>query len=147
MYTSNLINPPVRTAATPTITPFTYYDGATYLEILEALRRWLTDVLVPDINGVYGYVDERITETVNYVDTAIAENKSWTEQEINALTAYVDGAVQQVINESIEVQDPVVAGLVTDEQSATRDVLDERYSRIPLNVKDYGAVADGVTDD
>src|SRR5699024_1102497 len=146
MYTSNLINPPARTAATPTITPFTYYDGATYLEILEALRRWLTDVLVPGVGGVYGDVDERVPAPVNYVDTAIAENKTWTEQEVNTLTAYVDDAVQQVINDSIEVQDPVVAGIVDNPASLTRSQTDRLYRWHTFNVLDFGATGDGVSD-
>lgn len=118
--TTNLVRPPVRTRATANVTPFTYYDGATYLEILEALRKWLRDVLVPEFDGLSEYIDEQIADMVAVVDQEITANKEWTEQQITDLTAYVDNAVQQIINESIEVQDEVVSGLITGESETSR---------------------------
>lgn len=115
---------PVRTRATPNITPFTYRDGLSYLQVLEELRKWLRDVLVPEFGGIVEYVDDQIADMLAVVDQAIADNEQWTEQQIDDLTAYVDDAVQQIINSSIEVQDPVVAGLVRDADSETRKALD-----------------------
>lgn len=41
------------------ITPFTYSDGATYLEQLETLRNWLNESLVPEFNdGIENAINE-----------------------------------------------------------------------------------------
>lgn len=84
------------------ITPFTIRDGATFLGKFEELRHYVTHILVPAID---------------------AENKeietSW-EGQITFLTDYINQAIDAIINDSVDIQDPVVAQLIGDLESATR---------------------------
>lgn len=131
------------------ITPFTYRDGLTYVELLQCFRVYITQTLVPEIEKIIG------------------ESNAWTEDQIAALTAYVDDAVEAIVNNSIEVQDPLVATLIESEISETHAAIESYTSSAILdtanpvgeavtdrlstdfgaNVKSYGAVGDGVTDD
>lgn len=95
---------------TPNITPFTYRDGKTYLQILEGLRVYINQTIVP-------FVDESIDDL---------ENK-WVE-EVNRLIDAVNAAIDEVLNASIEVQDPVVAAIFRNDASETRSVTDLLYA-------------------
>lgn len=59
------------------ITPFTYRDGMTYLESLEALRTWIRDTLVPYLNteleGVTEDFQAQVTALIGAVNAAIEE--------------------------------------------------------------------------
>lgn len=149
--------PPVRAHATANITPFTYYDGLTFLEILSELRSWLSKTLIPGLDGIIDIVDGMIQGALENVELDLEVMR----QEVNdalasidvtdaELRAYVDDVLQQVINNSIELQDAVAAGLVSDEDSDTRAALDEQYARkgvFVVNVADLGAPLDGIGDD
>lgn len=149
--------PPIRAHATANITPFTYYDGLTFLEILSELRTWLSKTLIPGLDGVIDIVDRMIQDALENVEIDLEVMR----QEVNdalasidvtdaELRAYVDDVLQQVINNSIELQDAVAAGLVSDEDSDTRAALDEQYTRkgvFFVNVADLGAPLDGIGDD
>lgn len=94
---------------TPNITPFTYRDGQTYLQILEGLRVYINRTVVPFVNSnldEFGQI---------FVD------------EVNRLIDAVNAAIDLVINDSIELQDPVMAGIIADIDSATRILLDSLY--------------------
>lgn len=95
---------------TSSVQPFTYKDGMSYLQILERLRGYITKTLVP-------WLENEISQFEGDVETSIA-----------ALTAYVNSAVESIINDSIQVQDPVVATLVNNAASATRVALDAIYA-------------------
>lgn len=123
--------PPVRAHATANITPFTYYDGLSFLEVLEALRAWLRETLVPGLDGIIEIVDGMIQDALENVEIDLEVMR----QELNdalasieltdtELRAYVDDVLQQVINNSIELQDAVLAGLIADEESQSRGELD-----------------------
>lgn len=91
------------------ITPFTYRDGLTYVEVLQGLRTYITQTLVPEVESIVGDV------------------AAWTEGEMAALVQYVDNAVKSIIGSSVDVQDPVVAALIANELSATRTALDALF--------------------
>lgn len=103
------------------ITPFTYRDGETYLSILYRLREYITTVLVPEMDAI-------AADLIAKVDAAIEQNELWTLEQINTLTAYVDEQVAQIIGDSVEVQDPVMSGIVNDSDSLTRTALDGLYA-------------------
>jgi hypothetical protein len=160
----------------PQVTPFTYRDGITMLKKLELLQRYINKSLVP-------FVNDNMEELGDAFET-----------QVNALIEAVNAAIQLVIDDSIEVQDPVVAALVADEESDTNaalttlinsflgdyatpediaalvaqiavlsgdldvveEIIDEgRLSPVSIeaqigkgvNILDFGAVGDGVTDD
>lgn len=126
--------PPIRTHATANITPFTYYDGATFLEILSELRTWLRDTLIPGIDNVINIVDDLINNALEGVEQDLAVMRQEVSDALASvaetdteLRGYVDDVLQQVINNSIELQDPVAAALVNDDTSQTRTALDGAF--------------------
>lgn len=93
----------------PQITPFTYRDGVTMLKKLDGIVRYINKELVPFVNE-------------NYSELADA-----FEEQVNLLIAAVNAAIDAVINDSVEVQDPVMAGIINNVNSATRTLLDSLY--------------------
>lgn len=89
----------------PQISPLTYRDGITLLKKLDWINRWINRELVPFVNDNFKGVADRFTADVNNL--------------INA----VNDAVNQVIGNSITVQDPVVKALLENNTSATRVAL------------------------
>ncbi len=147
------------------ITPFTYSDAMTHLELLEKLRVYAGVTLPDEINKVLdeysieltaevqaaidlmiGTLNDKIVE----INDALADQQADYTQKISDLTVYVDNAVQQIINDSIEVQDPVVAALMADPDSDTgqtaRDVFPVKSGLPYVNIADYGAALDGTND-
>lgn len=115
----------------PQITPFTYRDGVTMLKKLELLKRYINKELVPFVND-------------NYSDLADA-----FEEQVNILIQQVNAAIDSIINNSIEVQDPVVAALLEDPDSATKIALNDilaGYAPISLvgTVADLDTAIDGI---
>lgn len=118
--------PPVRAHATANITPFTYYDGLTFLEILSELRKWLSDILLPGLDGIIEIIDGMIQDALENVEIDLEVMREELNDALASieltdkeLRAYVDDVLQQVINNSIQVSDPVIAGVLekTDSQS------------------------------
>lgn len=149
--------PPIRAHATANITPFTYYDGLTFLEILSELRTWLSKTLIPGLDGIIGIVDGMIQDALENVELDLEAMR----QEVNdalasidvtdaELRAYVDDVLQQVINNSIELQDSVLAGIVADGESESGAALRDLFVQtdtIHYNARDHGVIGDGVADD
>lgn len=127
-------NLPPRSVQPPEITPFTYPDGITNMEILRHFKRWIEHIEknVADALGSFGDdVNAELAALRDDVETALAAGKDYTDAEVAAMVAYVDTAVQQIINNSIEVQDPLVAEMFDDEQSLTRVKTDALYTPLP----------------
>lgn len=126
------------------IQPFTYEDGLTFAEILYELKRYIQRTLVPYLNEVVGELDEKVAKLVNDVNAALDAQIAEVEEKLNAqdaendqkileLTNYVNEQVQLIIEDSIQVQDPVMAGIMGDDESDTRGVTDLLYA--PFSVK------------
>lgn len=96
----------------PNVTPFTIRDGETMLRKVKGIVKYLNLVLVPWIN-------------VNY--TKLGDD---FEEQVNILIAAVNAAIEEVIDSSIVIQDPLVAQLVADVDSDTREALDELYATV-----------------
>lgn len=91
------------------IQPFTVRDGATYLMVLESLREWLRDTLVP-------HVDREHAELV----------ESWNSS-IETLT-------QQLLEDSVDLQDPVMTGIIADPESQFRAEFDNLLTDFQTNL-------------
>lgn len=141
----------------PQVTPFTYRDGLTMLKKLDGMVKYINKDLVPFVNENYEKLGDEF------------------ETQVNALIQAVNAAIDLVINDSVDVQDPIVAQLIEDVDSLTNDALelwlniDSRINteitsptsatrqtlnsqfvnsdELVFNVKDYGAKGDGTTDD
>jgi hypothetical protein len=98
-------------------------------------------------------VDTKIADLVTLVNGKVADLTTFVNTSIADLTTYVDEQVQLIIDDSIEVQDPVVAGMFGDPVTQTRVAADAVYSAMiyrkgsRINVADYGAVGNGVAND
>lgn len=129
------------------VQPFSYQDDVTFLDLLYLIRNYVRDEVVPQFNGFGEEVEKAVNEIVTAVDDALVEqttivNDALTEQtadnaeKIATLTTFVNESVQSIIDNSVEVQDPVVADLV-EAESLTASALNAKY---PV----YRAWVDGV---
>lgn len=113
---------------TPNITPFTYRDGLTYLQRMERLVKYINRVVVPFVNENYqGLADAFTTEVNRMIETvndALAAQDEEVDTKLLEAKAYVDAAVDSIINASVEIQDPLVAQMINDPESETRAALD-----------------------
>lgn len=161
------------------IQPFTYEDGTTFTELLADIRRYIVKNLEPYLVSLGIEIDEKIITLIQSVDAALDAQTELVDDKlaaqdaantiaINNLITFVNEAVQAIIDDSIQVQDPVMAGILGDDESATRAVIDGLFApaaleetvtdgfttvnaqrvldRRDVSVAEHGAVADGVTD-
>ena len=81
------------------ITPFTYQDGQTFSKMLE--------------------------ELIQYIDgTLTTETDANTQALVDAWKSSVEELIELVLNNSIELQDPLLATIIVDETSEARVALD-----------------------
>ncbi len=115
----------------PQVTPFTYRDGVTMLKKLDGIVRYINKELVPFVNENYSELAQAFQDQVNIliaqVNAALEAQTEDVDQKIADLTQFVNDAVQSIIDDSIQVQDPVVAALFTN-PSQTRTAADARYA-------------------
>lgn len=136
----------------PTITPFTYRDGLTYLKTLELLLKAmkelidkvndnseeLTDLVVDILNEKIEEINTALSDQETSVDTKIEALETWVNSEVAQINDYVNGEVtdlrnyvntkvDEILNASVEIQDPIVAQMVNDTNSDTRTALDQLY--------------------
>ena len=89
------------------IAPFTYRDGSTYLKVLEDLRGYIFNVLVPHINsemeGIEDWNTEAIEELIASVQALTSELDDRLTAEMAALEATVDSRIE-AHGENIEAE-------------------------------------------
>ena len=144
----------------PRTITFAYQEGEQLIGFVERLRQYVVETLVNDIDAdratIIAAFDVAVNTVIGDVNTALVSSRS-----------YVDAAVASIINSTIEVTDTIIAASFNRADSATRLAADPLYSNkatqtavttgrlsfknisdmVGLNVKDYGAKGDGVTDD
>lgn len=109
------------------ITPFTYRDLITFLDILYALARYTA--------AMSGEVDAKIAQLIEDVNAALqaqadatnlalSELTIYVDSEIADMRAYVDAAVASIIDANVEITDPIIAGAIDDEDSDSRAIVD-----------------------
>ena len=94
----------------PMVTPFTIRDNETMLKKVEGIKKYLTRELIPWIDANYKALGDAF------------------EDQANALILQVNTAINAVINDSVDVQDFVVAGILDNAESATRGKSDLLYA-------------------
>lgn len=119
------------------ITPFTYRDGATFLEIFEGAILYLNGTVIPFINNNFSEFDDEFTADMN---TLIAQ----VNQQIADLTKYVNDSMDAVLNDSIQLQDSVMYGILNDPTSQSAPQIHAMFksdakARGVINAADYGA--------
>lgn len=123
-----LIIPPAGGRAYNHITPFTYRDGLTYIEVLERLRAYIRDVVVPAVDGMGEFVIEQISLLQDEVDNQLAEQDAEIDGKLADQIIEFNDILQQVINNSIELQDDVLKGIINNPSSDARTTLDGLYA-------------------
>jgi len=112
---------PILIPATPVSNaqPFTYRDGATFLDRLERIARSIDAELIPAIDDSNKELVENINTEVNNLI-----------KEFNIATGKVDQAVDDVINNSVELQETVVTQMLNNEASGPRQIVDNLLSEV-----------------
>lgn len=100
--TTVALNPPM----VGTASPFERVDGQNRDLILEAIRAWARGPLVDWAGGWQNSLIEWLGDTSNWLET-------WNDETVR----YVQDALQSVINNSVDLQDPVVAQLMSNPES------------------------------
>jgi hypothetical protein len=104
------------------ITPFTYQDGLTYLEVLESLREWLS-------KGLIGHLNEEITTLIEEYDKATDALKA-------AMVEYTlqIAADREAFEETIAEDREAFAALMQQRQNAFEDEIAAARDRIETAV-------------
>lgn len=138
------------------VTPFTYRDGVTYERLLYMIIEKLNSTIV-DFNDqnteLYSDIVEQLNDTIDSVNAALGEQTDEVDQKIAELESDVADAVLQLISNSVDLQDPVLAGIISDDESESSQALEFKF--VPTVVIKPGAsapggpavVGDGLTDD
>lgn len=161
-------------APVPNVTPFTYRDGRTFIQRLESIVKYLDRVIIPFINDNLEKfsedftneinelitqvntviadnqtaVNDAITENVNNVNTAIANNQVEVDNKVSELENQVNTLVQQIINSTIEVSDPVISSVLQNQSSVTYSDVKKiaEYNALPAqSIIKYGDITDNVS--
>lgn len=129
------------------ITPFTYRDGLTYLEVLTGLRRYITDIVVPYADSTFNELGTEFAAQVNTmidtVNASLVAEDSNVATAITNLTNYVNSQVAAIVGGSVTINDPIIQAIINNVASTTRVLLDGLYvneSELPAKL---GAV-DGI---
>lgn len=127
------------------VQPFTVRDGATFLLQLEALKDWIRDYVVPQINSEIGGLTEnweaqtlalienfeRVTleyiQQVQELADGVSEDKDAAEQARLAAEAARDLA-EQFASDAEEIQDSAIATIFNNSASAFRLAADAVYA-------------------
>lgn len=141
------------------ITPFTYRDGLTYLEVLESLRAYIRDILVPHVDTEVGQLaaawDAEVSALITTINAALtaqaedvngalsaqtaanAEAIDGLTDSVNAsiadLTTFVNTAVASIIEGSIEAVDATTAEAVGNPESLTTAALAALYAPVGVS--------------
>ena len=127
------------------IQPFTVRDGATYLLVLEGLREWLNDQLVPHIDKeiselvaswegntseLITTVEQKITDALALVDTAVegVEEDAAAAIAAKAAAEAARDLAEQYASQAAEVQDGSVTALLVDPDSQLRTAADDLFA-------------------
>lgn len=102
------------------IVPFSYRDGMTYLKMLEGLRKYLNEYIVPEFNDKMDeIVDQFLEGLTNAENTVIQTKKEWREL-FDAFMANFDAELQKL-------NDAGVSRLVRDHESLTWGAMDDEF--------------------
>ncbi|UVF60420.1 pre-neck appendage protein [Microbacterium phage PineapplePizza] len=121
--------------------PLVYEDHLTVARKLEFLSAWLQTNLIDHLNKEVAEIIEAIDKYRELIEASMGELDESVRERLAENEERINAAVLQVINSSIELQDPVMAGIVSDLTSATSEQLNLLFSRkFSIDVRDYGWV-------
>ena len=137
------------TRALSNITPFTMRDAYTFEELLEGIHKYIRDTLIPHVNEIGGNLDEAVEEFKDDLNVTLNDFRNEMGALAGSVDDKIDKAIDQIVNSAIELQDPVLAAILQNNSSLSKPIVEKIVSthQATINVKDYGAKGDGVTND
>jgi hypothetical protein len=102
---------PFRIGPINNITPFTYRDGVTYLEILYLLRDYINDTLRPEFDGEMERIIEEFNAGIENAENTITEYKTTIDAAIEAFETGTNAAIaafQASVNAAIAAHETAV---------------------------------------
>lgn len=161
--------------AIPAVVPFSIRETPSVIYTIEEMRKWINDTLVPFVNEniealSLDWVEQSEALLKLVTDIAAGIGDDVAEAEAAKVAAEAAAALaEQFASTIVAIQDSAVSGLVGDDESATREILNTLFaSHAELttisndldDVKDdlkkkleyvmpqnFGAIGDGVADD
>lgn len=106
----------------------------------------LEEYVDTNVTDLTGFVTDIANDLTDLINTSLNDQDVQNDVKIAALTLFVNNAVQSIINSTIEVSDPVILGVVSDDDSETTKWLDSRYG-FQYNILNYGAIGNETADD
>lgn len=129
------------------VTPFTERDSWTFLRTLEELRKYIRETLILHVDKEIGELGElwdaeviALIAAVNAsleaqaadVNLVLETQTAEVDQKIADMIALVNETVQQVLENSVEINDAMMQQLISDSASGTRAALDAQYAGIDI---------------
>lgn len=103
------------------ITPFTYRNGLTFLELLEAMREWINTIMIPDMND---NIDKLLQNYKDAIDEMVKNNNATIDQ-MNQLYAEFTEALTL---EMLEFTTAVDADIAAHKDAVETDITEYKAS-------------------
>lgn len=116
------------------ITPFTYRDGLTYLEVLEALRAWVRDVLTAHLNDEMEEFAENWNQVLNDFQVAVIESFDQKMEEFDVDVQAFKDAVNAQFDQLRKSLESDIANQLTTVNDALA-AWDETYATFTANIQ------------
>lgn len=113
------------------VTPFTIRDGYTYARKLEDIIVYLNEVIAyinTEVPGLGDTFEEEVNRLTDVINAALADQNETVTDQLAANLAAVQAAIQEVIDNSLTVNDPLIASAINTGDTQTRVALDTRYA-------------------
>ena len=82
------------------ITPFTYQDGSTYLDILNKLEKYIRDSLVPDVDGALGEFVKRLNQYISDLESGFQVDRDALQAIYDTFTTLITEKVDFINNKT-----------------------------------------------
>ena len=93
-----------------------------------------SDTVTAQLNEQNASILQQLNGQNAAITAQLATQDADVAAQIDAMTTYVDNAVQSIINSTIEVSDPVISGVISDITSISRSVINQAISiTVPPN--------------
>lgn len=143
------------------VSPFTYRDGLTFLEVLEGLRGYITDTVVPGVNANFDLITQNYLDALDQMEAEKVAALASMQSQYDSFTSTANGKYAELdalydqymadVSASLRaLNEPEVTALVNDDASTVSVALNGKYVRkgsLSVTVRDYGVVGDGIAND
>ena len=133
------------------ITPFTYRDGMTYLEVLEGMRLWLKNSLIPHVNTEMVEIGEawnaEVLALVAEIESALSAHDANVDSAISdanasfeVIKADINARADEWLLSQIDSSDTIVSTNIDNPDSLVANAISAKFDVITS--RDYGITSD-----